>query len=467
MENKENKMITDTIAAIATGLTNAGISIIRISGNNAFEVIEKIFKTGPAGKNGYIKTNEVRANSVVYGYITDGEELIDECLVLVFKAPNSYTRENVIEIQCHGGVFVTKRVLETVLKNGARTAEPGEFTKRAFLNGRIDLTKAEAVINLINAKNEYAVRNSVRQLGGITYKAICEIREQIITDTAFIEAALDDPEHISIDGFTDVLKEHTENEISRLERLIASSANGRIMVEGINTCIVGKPNAGKSTLLNSIVGVERAIVTDIEGTTRDTLIETVSFGGITLNITDTAGIRETEDVIEKIGVEKSMEAISNADLILFILDGSKKIDENDITVYQAIKDKKVIIIINKEDIDNIIDISVLDTDFPVINMSARTGSGLDRLEKIIREEFYNGDIMINDEVCITSMRHAECMKNAKASLEMVLESVSAGMSEDFFTIDLLNAYTSLGYIIGEETEEDLINKIFKDFCMGK
>lgn len=460
-------MVTDTIAAIATGLTNAGISIIRISGEDSFSIIEKIFKLGLAGKKGFINIDKVSANTVNYGYIVDADELIDECLVLVFKAPNSYTRENVIEIQCHGGVLVTKRVLETVLKNGARIAEPGEFTKRAFLNGRIDLTKAEAVIDIINAKNEYAVKNSVKQLNGITYKTICDIREQIITDTAFIEAALDDPEHISIDGFADTLREHVLSEKAMVEKLIASSKNGRIMVEGVNTCIVGKPNAGKSTLLNAILGMDRAIVTDIEGTTRDTLLETVSFGGITLNIADTAGIRETSDIIEQIGVEKSKEAIKDADLVLFILDGSKALDDNDFAVYESIKDKKVIIIINKEDINNVIDISPLNTDFPIVNMSAKTGNGLERLETLINEEFYKGNIMPNDEACITSMRHTECLNASNESLAMVLNSIDMEMSEDFFTIDLLNAYSSLGFIIGEETDEDLINKIFKDFCMGK
>lgn len=460
-------MVNDTIAAIATGLTNAGVSIIRISGEDAFSVIEKMFKMGPSGKKGFINVSKVNANSVVYGYVVDGEELIDECLVLVFKAPNSYTRENVIEIQCHGGVLVTKKVLEVVLKNGARLAEPGEFTKRAFLNGRIDLTKAEAVINLINAKNEFAARNSIKQLNGITLNTISKVRDMILTDTAFIEAALDDPEHISLDGFVDKLEEHLLTEKTIVDRLISSSKNGRIMVEGINTCIVGKPNAGKSTLLNAITGVERAIVTDIEGTTRDTLQETVSFGGITLNLIDTAGIRETKDVIEKIGVERSKDAIKDADLVLFILDGSRSLDDNDRSVYESVKDKKVIIIVNKEDVNNIIDLSQLNTDFPVINMSAKTGNGLEKLEKLIKDMFYSGEVIPNDEAIITSMRHRECLEAARTSLDNVSSSIEMGMSEDFFTIDLLAAYTSLGLIIGEETDEDLINKIFKDFCMGK
>lgn len=460
-------MIKDTIAAIATGLTNAGVSIIRISGDEAFAVIEKIFKMGPSGKKGFIDVSKTNANSVVYGYIVDGEELIDECLVLVFKAPNSYTRENVIEIQCHGGVLVTKKVLEIVLKAGARLAEPGEFTKRAFLNGRIDLTKAEAVINLINAKNEFAAKNSVKQLNGITYNNICDVRNKILTDTAFIEAALDDPEHISLDGFTDELAAHLEDEKAILNKLINSSKNGRIIVEGVNTCIVGKPNAGKSTLLNAITGVERAIVTDIEGTTRDTLQETVSFGGITLNLIDTAGIRETKDIIEKMGVERSIDAINDADLVLFILDGSRKLDENDKSVYNSIKDKQVIIVVNKEDVENVIDLTELNTSFPVISMSAKTGNGLERLEKLIKDMFYLGDVIPNDEAVITSMRHRECLEEAYKSLSNVEASIEMGMSEDFFTIDLLAAYTSLGLIIGEETDEDLINKIFKDFCMGK
>lgn len=461
-------MINDTIAAIATGVTNSGISIIRISGPDSFSVIERIFKIGKNGCKGFIDIKKTESHTVHYGCIADENGIVDEVMVLIFKAPASYTKEDVVEIDCHGGVVVTKKVLETVLKAGARTAEPGEFTKRAFLNGRIDLSQAEAVINLINAKNKMAADNSLKQLNGIELKKISSIRDSILRDTAFIEAALDDPEHIDITGFSETLREDVLDLLDRIEAMIRSADNGRLIHEGIRTVIVGKPNAGKSTLLNAVLGEERAIVTDIEGTTRDTLEETVSFDGITLNIIDTAGIRQTEDVIEQIGVERAIHAAESADLILYVVDSSRSLDENDRRIIEKVKNRKVIVLINKSDIVKDFNTELFEENrMPVISISAKNGQGMDLLGKKIKDMFFSGNILPNDEVYITSMRHKECLLEAKDSLNKVIESVDNGMSEDFFTIDLMNAYSSLGQIIGEETDEDLINKIFKDFCMGK
>ncbi len=461
-------MINDTIAAIATGITNSGISIIRISGPESFTLIEKIFKKGKEGCKGFIDVSKVDSHTVHYGCIVDNNSIVDEVMVLIFKAPSSYTREDVVEINCHGGVMVTKKVLGTVLKAGARIAEPGEFTKRAFLNGRIDLSQAEAVINLINAKNKMAVDNSIKQLNGIELNRISEIRETIIRDSAFIEAALDDPEHIEIDGFSIELKEHVLDIITKLSIMIKSADNGRLINEGISTVIIGKPNAGKSTLLNAILGEERAIVTDIAGTTRDTLEETASFDGVTLNIIDTAGIRQTEDVIEQIGVERALKAIDSADLVLYVVDSSRELDENDVRIIDKVKDHKVIVLINKSDLETRINLNIFEENkMPIINISAKLGTGIEILSDTIKEMFFAGDIVPNDEVYITSMRHKECLISTKESLNQVVNSIDMGMSEDFYTIDLMNAYTSLGLIIGEETDEDLINKIFKEFCMGK
>lgn len=461
-------MVSDTIAAIATGMTSGGISVIRISGPDSFNIIESIFKTGKDGKNGFIDVKKTKSHTVSYGCIVDEEKIVDEVMILIFKNPASYTREDVVEIDCHGGLLVTKTILQLVIRKGARMAEPGEFTKRAFLNGRIDLSQAEAVINVINSKNVMALNNSIKQLSGNELKKIDNLRTRILRDTAFIEAALDDPEHISIDGFAEELAENIGDSIGIIERLIKSADRGKLLNEGINTCIVGKPNVGKSTLLNAILGEERAIVSDIEGTTRDTLEEVTNFDGITLNIIDTAGIRETEDVIEKMGVERSLKALDGADLILYVLDYSRKLDENDFEILEKIKERKYITVVNKTDSEKMTDEGFLEKlNAPVVYMSAIEGKGLEKLYEVIKDLFFRNEIVTDDEVCITSERHKECLINAKKSLEQVIESINNGMPEDFFTIDLMNAYSSLGKIIGEETDEDLINTIFREFCMGK
>lgn len=464
-------MKSDTIAAIATGMSNAGISIIRISGDEAFSVIDKIYQS----KSGKKKLSEQKSHTVHYGYIVDDEQMVDEVLVIIMKGPNSYTKEDVVEINCHGGIMVTQKVLETAIKYGARLADPGEFTKRAFLNGRIDLSQAEAVIDVIQAKNQYALQSSLNQLKGSIQEKIVEIRENILKDMAFIEAALDDPEHIDMDGFDKTLLSNVENNLEKLEILYQSSGNGRLMKEGINTVIIGKPNAGKSSLLNGMLKEDRAIVTDIEGTTRDTLEETVVFDGILLNIMDTAGIRETTDVVEQIGVERARNQAEQADLILYVIDSSKELDENDDKVMEFIKERKVIILRNKIDLKEITskeDIKkalkrYTDKELAIVDISAKLQEGMQDLEDRIKNMFYEGKISFNDEVYITNVRHKTAIKESMDSLMQVRESIQNGMPEDFYSIDLMNAYKVLGEIIGETVEEDLVNKIFSEFCMGK
>ena len=340
-------MKSDTIAAIATAMSPSGIGIIRLSGDESLEIIDKIYRSKSNSK----KISNCQSHTVHYGYICDGEEMIDEVMVLLMKAPNTYTKEDTIEIDCHGGVYVMKRILETVIKYGARPAEPGEFTKRAFLNGRIDLTQAESVIDVINSKNSFALKSSLSQLKGSVLSDVKKIRGNILHQIAFIETALDDPEHISLDGYNEELLSVINNERKEIKKLLDSSDNGRILKEGINTVILGKPNAGKSSLLNVLVGEERAIVTDIAGTTRDVLEEQINLHGISLNIMDTAGIRSTEDIVEKIGVTKAKEYANKADFIIYVIDSSTSLDESDFEIMEILKDKKAVVLLNKSDLD--------------------------------------------------------------------------------------------------------------------
>ena len=458
-------MKTDTIAAISTAMTASGIGIVRMSGSEVFTIIDRVYQSKGKKK----KLSEVPTHTIHYGYIMDGNEMIDEVLVMVMRAPRSFTSEDTIEINCHGGVYAMKRILETVIKNGARPAEPGEFTKRAFLNGRMDLSQAEAVIDVINAKNEYALKSSVSQLRGSVMQAIKDIREQIIYHIAFIESALDDPEHISLEGYGGELQQVNNKLIGKLEKLIASSEDGKMMKEGIRTVIVGKPNAGKSSLLNVLVGEERAIVTDIAGTTRDILEETIQIHGISLNIIDTAGIRSTEDVVEKIGVSRAKDYAKDADLIIYVVDSSTELDENDREIIEMLRSKKAIILLNKTDLQMITSEEMLKEriDKPVIPVSAKENKGIDLLELTLKEMFFHGEISFNDEVYITNIRHKTALADALSSLRQVRESIEMGMPEDFYSIDLMSAYEELGGIIGESVGEDLVNEIFSKFCMGK
>lgn len=456
-------MRKDTIAAIATGLSNAGISIVRISGDDAFAIIDKIYRS----KSGKKVLSKEKSHTIHYGFIYDGDQLVDEVMVSVMRAPLTFTKENTVEINCHGGIVVTRKVLNTVLKNGARIAEPGEFTKRAFLNGRIDLSQAEAICDIIHAKNETALKNSLNQLKGNVLNLIKDLRDKILRDIAYIEAALDDPEHISLEGFDSELLIHLEEQEKTLERLIRESANGKLLKEGIKTVIIGKPNAGKSSLLNTLVGEERAIVTDIAGTTRDTLEETINLDGIILNIIDTAGIRNTEDIIEKMGVDKALRLAETADLIILVLDSSTELDQNDLDILEMIKERKAIILLNKSDLETKISEDDIVTNHPILSISIKENIGLEEISHVIKDMFFSGEINFNEDIIITNDRHKEAFYEVLESLKLVKQSIMDGMPEDFYSIDLMNAYETLGRIIGENVEEDLVNMIFKEFCMGK
>ena len=473
----------DTIAAIATGLTDSGIGIIRISGEKAINIGNRLFRS-PKG----LKTLENSTSHLLcYGYLLDQDisesditwkdHAIDEVMTVVMKAPHSFTGEDTVEIQCHGGVLVMKKILEAVLKNGARIAEPGEFTKRAFLNGRIDLSQAEAVMDVIHSQNEYALTSSMNQLKGKLSEEIKELRAQIIYEIAFIESALDDPEHISLDGYCESLSEKIDKLIEMIEKLLSTTKDGRLIKEGINTVIIGKPNAGKSSLLNLFLGEERAIVTEIAGTTRDVLQERVTLDGIGFNIIDTAGIRNTEDKVEKIGVEKAKQYARIADLLLYVVDSSVALDESDREIFPLLMNKKVIFLLNKSDLKNMVSSEEVEklfyefhseeSDFVIIRTSAKDEKGLDEFKEKIKEMFFQGELKGNNQLIITNERHGEALRDALSSLRLVRKSMEDGMPEDFYSIDLMSAYQSLGRIIGEEVEDDLIEEIFSKFCMGK
>ena len=462
-------METDTIAAIATAMAASGIGIIRISGEDAVEIADRVFYA----KNG-IALKDSLSHTIHYGYIKDENEIIDEVIVLLMKAPNSYTREDTVEIDCHGGVLVMKRILELVIKNGARLAEPGEFTKRAFLNGRIDLSEAEAVMDVISSKNDMALKNSVRQLKGSVHKKIVEYRKMILHEIAFIESALDDPEHISLDNYPKDLSLKIDLLIEDIEKLLCLSENGKIIKEGIKTVIVGKPNAGKSSLLNILAGEDRAIVTDIAGTTRDIIEEDILIDNIHLHMVDTAGIRFTDDVIEKIGVDKAKKYLKEADLIVYVVDSSIPLDESDFEIMDMIQERKCIILLNKSDLNSEIFLEDFKRQFKdrqgdviIIRTSTRENTGMDDFEDAVKKLFFTGSISSDSEIMITSLRHKEALEESLESLTHVKSSLEDNMPEDFYSIDLMDAYASLGKITGEEVGEDLINEIFSKFCMGK
>lgn len=477
-----NGQYSDTIAAISTALGSSGIGIVRMTGEEAFDIADKVY-VGKKKK----RLAKQKSHTIHYGYIEDEGRTIDEVLVMLMKGPRSYTGEDTVEINCHGGVYVVKKVLEVLIKNGARPADPGEFTKRAYLNGRLDLSQAEAVGDLISSQNEYARQSSVSQLKGSIKKKIDEIRKEIIYHTAFIETALDDPEHISVDGYGEKLKESVDKLLSEIQRLLSTCEGGRIIKEGIQTAIVGKPNAGKSSLLNAFLREERAIVTDIAGTTRDVLEEHINLQGISLNIMDTAGIHSTEDVVERIGVDRARSIIDKADLILFVMDASCPLDDNDRDILEMIHKKKSLILLNKSDLDQIITKEDVVNELElaknskssikselnyakksaIIEISAKEQKGIDRLEEKIKEMFFEGEISFNDEIYITNVRHKVALVSAYESLSKVNESIEMNMPEDFYSIDLMDAYESLGNITGETIGEDLVNEIFSKFCMGK
>ena len=492
-------MITDTIAAISTALSDSGIGIIRVSGSEALSSVNRIFVNAKYER----KLLGYKTHTIHYGYIVDYEyiyecdndhinndnaekrlsedvrnHILDEVMVSVMKGPHSFTKEDVVEINCHGGVMMVKKILENVIKTGVRVAEPGEFTKRAFLNGRIDLSEAEAVMDIIHSKSEFALKNSVKQLKGSLSQKIKELRSKLIYEIAYIESALDDPEHYDLTEYPEELRKKILLIQDDIAKLIDSFENGKVWSEGINTVIVGKPNAGKSSLLNAIVGTDRAIVTDIPGTTRDTIEENVMFQGINLHMIDTAGIRNTEDTVEKIGVQKSIDHIEDADLVLYVVDSSVPLSEEDMDIMNLVKNRKCIVLLNKNDLEQIVSENVIREMFSnidanafenvhIISSSTMKENGMDAFSKLLSDLFINGYVKMNDEVVITNIRHKEALMASEESLQKVLESIDMCMPEDFFSIDLMSAYSSLGYIIGEEVGDDLVQEIFTKFCMGK
>ena len=503
-------MPSDTIAAVASGMTASGIGIIRISGPEAFSILEKVFRP-KRGAN----VREYKGNTVHYGHIvrggsvrgdtvsggtvsgstvdgtvidgslrgstvTDdtvssgtvtGGTVIDECLVTIFRAPHSYTAEDTAEINTHGGVFVMQRVLDTVLSAGARAAEPGEFTKRAFLNGRIDLTEAEAVMDVISAKSDDALVSSLLQLSGSVRRRIEGLREKIMDELAFIEAALDDPEHYELSDYGETMLAHLAPVAAALRHLSGSFGEGHLIREGILTVILGKPNAGKSSLLNALSGEDRAIVTEIEGTTRDILEEQVRLGALSLRVIDTAGIRDAADRIEQIGIGRAKEYASRADLILALFDAATALDENDRGILELIKDKRAILLLNKSDLAPVTTPEMLQAvsgkETQVLTISAKDGSGLKELEEAVRALFFSGGLRMNEEAVITSARHKQAIDAALASYALLEESVRSGMPEDVYAIDLTDMYKRLGEVIGEDIGDDLADAIFSRFCMGK
>lgn len=459
----------DTICAIATAMSDAGIGIIRISGKDAVSIVDKFYLSAKKVHN----LREHAPNTIEYGYICDNEEnILDEVMISFMKAPHSYTREDVIEINTHGGMMIMNEILELLISNGCRLADPGEFTKRAFLNGRIDLTKAEAVMDIISAQNKFALHNSEKQLRGEVYNVISELRKKILYEMAYIESALDDPENYDLDGYKPTLLTELKELSDKCMHLINSSDEGKVRKDGINTVIIGKPNAGKSSLLNIMTGEERAIVTDIAGTTRDIIEETVRMDDIILHIIDTAGIRNTDDTIEKIGVDKAKKYANDAELIIYLIDSTKNLTSDDYDIIDLIKNKKVIVLLNKSDLGNQIVskydvLSRFETEIPIINTSMTDMSGIEEMKQAISNYFLDGSIVPKQELYITNMRHQQALRKTYDSISLVIQSINDDMSEDFFTVDLMNAYASLGEIIGEEVGDDLVEEIFSKFCMGK
>lgn len=456
----------ETIAAIATSSKNGSISVIRVSGEESFSFVSQIFCNG---KGIPIDLNQFASHTIQYGFIYDGEKRIDEVLILLMRSPRSYTAEDVVEIHCHGGHYICQVILNLLIRVGVRTAEPGEFTKRAFLNGRLDLSQAEAVMDVIRSKSKMALENSIQQLKGTVKTKIAYLRSLILEDVAYLEAALDDPEHISLDDFSENIGGHVEHLLQEIDHLIENCSNGKIIREGIRTVIAGKPNVGKSSLLNCMLRENRAIVTDVPGTTRDTLEEDIVIGNVLLHLIDTAGIHETENKVERIGIEKTKNSVESADFVIVVLDSSEEISKEDQEIFQLCEECPGVVLLNKTDLPQKLTKKELDsfTKKAVISFSAMTGEGLEELEQFIKQQFIEQKIETKDELYITNVRQKEALFQARESLKRVKESIELGMPEDLYAIDLTDAYESLGKIIGETIEEDIIDKIFKDFCMGK
>ncbi len=464
----------DTIAAISTGMVTAGIAVIRISGEDAVEVADRIFI--PGGKKA-AALSERPSHTLVYGKISEEGKVLDEVIVKLMRAPHSYTGEDVVEIDCHGGLFVVNSVLDAVIRAGARLAEPGEFTRRAFLNGKMDLSRAESVAGLIHAENELARNAAITQLSGKEEELITKIQKTLMDIMAFAEAALDDPEHISIEEEKETLTGNLTGQQNAVRKLVGTYDQGRLITEGVRTVICGKPNAGKSSLLNALLHEERSIVTDIAGTTRDTIDGKVNVGPLTLHLIDTAGVNRTDDPVEAIGVERTLIEIDKADLILFMVDGHKPLDHNDEQIIKAVSHKNVIVMINKSDLEQAVEpaevrqclLEVDDSlsDAPIVEISALYEQGLEKLAGAIEDRFFSADEVKSQDMIIVSKRHEQALRQADQALERALDAIRSGLSEEFWLLDVREAYDRLGMITGTQVGENLIDEIFSQFCMGK
>ena len=458
-------MSTDTIAAVGTALSNSGISIIRISGKDSINIIRKIF----------VSNSKIMPNNIIYGKIVENGKVVDTVLVSYFKNPKSYTGEDVCEINCHGGVQITREILQLVLANGARLAEPGEFSKRAFLNGKMDLTKAEAVINLINSKNTTQARIAANNLEGNLYKKIKEVREELIELMAHIEVSVDYPEYDYDEVENDNVISLLTKKIIEINNILSTYEQGKYIKDGVNVVILGKPNVGKSSLLNTLSRSQKAIVTEIPGTTRDVIEERINIGNIILNLSDTAGIRKTDDFVEKIGVKRSIEKIDEADLVIYLLNVESDIDDEDKEILSKIQNKgiKLITVINKIDkeqklkFDGILDELKRFGVNEVIKMSVLNNEGIDELKNKIEEIFNTNDLDFENELIITNERHRDLLNKSKEYLEIAKKEIEDNEPIDIVSIVIKNATKSLGEIIGADVNQDIVNKIFEKFCLGK
>ncbi|HGZ9938674.1 TPA: tRNA uridine-5-carboxymethylaminomethyl(34) synthesis GTPase MnmE [Staphylococcus aureus] len=459
-------MDLDTITSISTPMGEGAIGIVRLSGPQAVEIADKLYK----GKH---LLNDVPSHTINYGHIIDPEskEVVEEVMVSVLRAPKTFTREDIIEINCHGGILTINRVLELTMTYGARMAEPGEFTKRAFLNGRIDLSQAEAVMDFIRSKTDRASKVAMNQIEGRLSDLIKKQRQSILEILAQVEVNIDYPEYDDVeDATTEFLLEQSKEIKQEINRLLDTGAQGKIMREGLSTVIVGKPNVGKSSMLNNLIQDNKAIVTEVAGTTRDVLEEYVNVRGVPLRLVDTAGIRETEDIVEKIGVERSRKALSQADLILFVLNNNKALTQEDYTLYEVVKNEDVIVIVNKMDLEQNIDINEVKDmigDTPLIQTSMLKQEGIDELEIQIRDLFFGGEVQNQDMTYVSNSRHISLLKQARQTIQDAIDAAESGVPMDMVQIDLTRTWEILGEIIGETASDELIDQLFSQFCLGK
>ncbi|SBE41710.1 tRNA (5-carboxymethylaminomethyl-2-thiouridylate) synthase [Staphylococcus aureus] len=459
-------MDLDTITSISTPMGEGAIGIVRLSGPQAVEIADKLYK----GKH---LLNDVPSHTINYGHIIDPEskEVIEEVMVSVLRAPKTFTREDIIEINCHGGILTINRVLELTMTYGARMAEPGEFTKRAFLNGRIDLSQAEAVMDFIRSKTDRASKVAMNQIEGRLSDLIKKQRQSILEILAQVEVNIDYPEYDDVeDATTEFLLEQSKEIKQEINRLLDTGAQGKIMREGLSTVIVGKPNVGKSSMLNNLIQDNKAIVTEVAGTTRDVLEEYVNVRGVPLRLVDTAGIRETEDIVEKIGVERSRKALSQADLILFVLNNNEALTQEDYTLYEVVKNEDVIVIVNKMDLEQNIDINEVKDmigDTPLIQTSMLKQEGIDELEIQIRDLFFGGEVQNQDMTYVSNSRHISLLKQARQTIQDAIDAAESGVPMDMVQIDLTRTWEILGEIIGETASDELIHQLFSQFCLGK